>query len=557
MISTNVRLSRSVTSNLMIKRIFSCLLLLGAGGTQKVCSQTIIQRDSVMHRDFKFVQLSDLWLTENNAAALIRFHSDNISSGEMYAQYAKGGFINYSQSPRLLNIGAEAESFYRLSPHAVVYGLINYNNFSGHDMTGSVFIDPTDKPIDIVEDSVTNRGEKHLDTYHLIGAIGFRLWKDISLGAKIDFTAANYAKYKDLRHQNKLTDIKGSLGIYYPVNDKLQIGSYYSYRRDIESLRYNVYGKTDRTYISLIDYGGFIGQTEQFSTEGYTGSDQELPFFDEYQGYGVQIDIKMHSLLTWHNSFSTDRRHGYYGRNSPYTIVYTRHQGHEYEYSSILEYRLPKSLHQLNISLSADNTTNTIQHYLSAVNKEGATYYEYYDPVKSGNKVTVNTNIGYTGYWDIKGEIPTWNIGMGVNLYHRNFTAYCYPFYRKQRWNSTEAYFTGTHNINLSKGILTLCAGASYKKGSGKPYEDGTFIAPSDKQQSPPEEPVYLYQEYAWYMAPQYRVKSYIKYAFIFPDTLSKAYIQLQADNRHANVNNNYLRGHDHWSITCTIGCNF
>ncbi|HAT62773.1 MAG TPA: hypothetical protein DCS83_09610 [Prevotella sp.] len=308
----------------MIKKIFPCLLLLGAAGIQKVCGQDMIRRDSIMHRDFRFVQSSDLWLEENNAAALIRFHSNNISSGEMFAQYAKGGFIDYSQSPRLLNIGAKAESLYRLSPHTVVYGLISYTNFSGHDMTGSVFIDPADKPIDIVEDSITNSGKKHLDTYHMIGAIGFSLWKNVSMGAKIDFTAANYAKYKDLRHQNKLTDITGSLGVYYPVNNKLQIGGYYSYRRAIESLRYNVYGKTDRTYISLIDYGGFIGQTEQFSTEGYTGSSHELPFFDEYLGYGMQIDIKMHSLLTWHNSFSTDRRHGYYGRKSPYTIIYTR-----------------------------------------------------------------------------------------------------------------------------------------------------------------------------------------------------------------------------------------
>lgn len=514
------------------------------------------QSDSVLHRDFATVAASSPWLTAPNAAGLTRLAAPSLSRAELSVDYGKGGFVNYYESPRSLTLGAMAESYQRLSPRAVVYGLISYENFSGHDMTGSVFIDPSQKPIDIVEDSLTNQGKKHRDTYHLIGALGYDLTSHLSLGARFDFTAANYAKYRDLRHQNKLTDITATAGLLWAPASWLALGAHYSYRRDIESVLFRTYGKTDRTYISLLSYGGFIGQTDQFATTGFTGSDTEKPLFDDRQGFGVELDIKPIGRLTWHNEFRMDYRQGYYGRQSPYSITYTRHRGHDYAYSGQLSWQVQRSLHLLNVNIESSKLRNDMQQYRSDINESGATYYEYYDPVKTTDRAEVTTHIGYEGFLGMRGELPTWHIALGTSLYHRHQTAYRYPYFRRQHWNSTTLYFSGERNVDLRRGVLTLSIDLSYRHGSGAPYEDLTFSQPSDKQHEPASVEAYAQQEYAFWMAPQYQLGGSVGYAFIVPGTRLKGYARLAAHNRHANGSAS-LYGKDHTTLSCTLGLQF
>jgi hypothetical protein len=108
-------------------------------------------------------------------------------------------------------------------------------------MAGSAFINPTRKPFDIVEETTENTGTKHQDTYQLTGAIGVDLWKGISLGGRVDYTAANYAKYKDLRHSNKLMDLRLSIGLMARVLNQLNVGVNYQYHRNTESITFSKY----------------------------------------------------------------------------------------------------------------------------------------------------------------------------------------------------------------------------------------------------------------------------------------------------------------------------
>ena len=181
--------------------------------------------DSLLLRDFNFVGASDAWLGGNNAAALTRWQSRNISRAELSTHYQRGGFVNYNESPRAWNTTGRVESFYRLSPRMVVYGQMTYDSFSGREMTGSAFISPHRKPFDIAEDSLTNAGKKHFDTYHLTGALGWQMWRGLAIGAKVDFTAANAAKYRDLRHKTKLMDLNLLASIYAPVGRTLSFGA--------------------------------------------------------------------------------------------------------------------------------------------------------------------------------------------------------------------------------------------------------------------------------------------------------------------------------------------
>ena len=362
-------------------------------------------QDSLLLRDYQFVKQQDGWLTSSNAAGLTRYHSDNIAEATLRLTHEEGGLINYFESPSATQLTADAESFYRISRRAVVFGRIAYDNFAGRDMAGSAFIDPTRLPFDIVEDSLTNTGKKHRDTYQLTGAAGIDIWRGLAVGLRLDYTAANYAKYKDLRHKNKLMDLTASAGIYLPIARLGSVGAYYIYHRRTESVTFGTYGKSDKVYVSLIDYGNFIGKTEQFGNYGYTDKSREMPLTEDSHGGGLQIEVNLLRNLTLLNQANFSHRSGYYGRRSPYTITYTHHHANTYGYQGILSLKGRRSLHQLRLDFEAENLQNNANNYRELQNEAGSNYYEYYDDVKTGNRLWVSTRIAYTAHLAVCHEL--------------------------------------------------------------------------------------------------------------------------------------------------------
>ena len=110
-------------------------------------------QDSLLLRDYQFVKQYDGWLTSSNAAGLNRYNRANIGEAKLSLSHEEGGLTDYFESPSATQLSAATESFYRISERAVVFGRIAYDNFSGKEMAGSAFIDPTRRPFDIVEDS--------------------------------------------------------------------------------------------------------------------------------------------------------------------------------------------------------------------------------------------------------------------------------------------------------------------------------------------------------------------------------------------------------------------
>lgn len=540
-----------------MKRSLSYILLSLCAAFASVLPSCADGRDSVILRNSDYVSAEDVWLTGSNAAALTRFRRDNLSWAELHYNYAKGGFVNYNGSTMEMNLGADVRSFYRLSPSAVVYGRISYDYSDLHNMTGSVFIAPERYPFNIVEDSLTNPGTIHMDTYHLTGGVGVDLWRGYALGAKVDFTAANAAKYKDLRHKNKLMNIDATAGFYLPIVNWLSLGIGYHYSRHSESLSFSTYGKTDAPYMSLIEYGGMIGMTEQFGTDGMTGRNFEQPLFYDGHGYFAQAELRLARDLTWYNHWGMSYLKGYYGKDTPYNIVYMRHGTHRYNWTTRLSLKTAQSLHTLDASISNEKLSNRQNQYRLTTNEKNVRHYEYFQPLKTADKVRVDTHIGYTGYINMRGETHTWQLSAGTNMAYRKQTAYLYPYYRRQKWTSTEGYLRGERNIFLRKGVLALGLGVSYKKGSGDIYTDGTFIAPSDKQTNPAEMTAFLHREYAYLVEPQYALSAMAKYSFIMPSTHLKSYVRADYAYRHSNSNDEWLQGTMHWTLGATVGINF
>lgn len=516
--------------------------------------------DSILLRNSAYVTDADPWLPNGNAAALTRWRSDNLSWATLRANYGYGGFVNYNESSRELRAGADVRSVYRLSKRTVGYGRISYENAEMHNMTGSAFIAPDRYPFNIVEDSLTNAGKIHQDTYRLTGAVGVDIWQGLSLGGRVDFTAANAAKYKDLRHKNKLMGTDASFALYWPATRWLSLGANYRYLRHSESVAFSTYSSNDITYKSLIEYGGMMGIVEQYSsstTSGLTTSSTERPLFYDGHGYGLQAKLRLAPGLTWTGTWEMAYLKGYYGKDTPYDIVYMRHHTHRYLFTTRLQYRAARSLQHLDANIENEKLRNFQNQYRLSINEHGAQYYEYFQPLRTADKVWVNTHIGYTGYFGLNGETPAWLLQGGARFAYRTLTAYNYPFYRRQHWTSTEGYLNVARNLLLRKGMLTLEGGVSYLKGKGSLYDDGAFITPSDKQTQPDEMTTFLYREHAALLAPQYALRTAVQYAFIFPTTRLKTYIRADFNYRHCNAGNDWLQGTMHWNAGFTVGINF
>ncbi|MBQ9654684.1 MAG: hypothetical protein IJV38_01530 [Prevotella sp.] len=535
---------------MFVKKLISLSLFLCAASA--CCAQ-----DSLLLRDFQFVKQRNPWLTAPCAAGLTQYAAPNIAEAEAGISYADGGLTDYWQPPKALQATVHAEAFQRLSARTVVYGAISYDNLSGRNMAGSAFIDPTRKPFDIVEDSLTNTGRKHRDTYLLTGAIGVELWKGYSLGARVGYTAANYAKYKDLRHSNKLMDLQLSVGATGEVTPWLTVGANYLYHRNTESITFSTYGKEDRVYKSLISYGAFMGRVEQFGTTGYTESGRELPLVEDRHGGSVQVEWKPTAQWAFYNCFTLSHGTGYYGRKSPYTVTFTNHKRDLFSYQGTLQYRAANSEHRLNMAVSREKLVNNVETYRELTNANGAHYYQYYDPVKAGDKKWTNISVSYTADLMVNGELPTWTLTAGIDWRQRDVTGIVYPYYRTQKLNTTLVYASGTRHIVLTGSVLSLTAHLSYQGGSGTPYEDRLYQTPSSQDRTPPTMEAWLFREYRLLTAKQYGMGANVKYAFVLPKTRLTAFVKGGADYAFTNTSNEYTDGNRRLRLSMAVGCTF
>ena len=351
-------------------------------------------------------------------------------------------------------------------------------------------------------------------------------------------------------------DMTLTAGFYAPVSSWLSLGANYLYRRNTESLTFSLYGRTDKVYQSLIDYGCFMGRVEQFGGSGYTDKSWEMPLAEDYNGASVQLSAEYHGLA-FYQALTYARRNGYYGRKSPYTITYTSHQADLLGYEARLTWKIRRAMIQADFSLSSENLENLANNYRELRNESGASHYEYYEPVKTANKLWKNGQLALTADLDIRHELPLWTVMASLQWMHRRQTAYLYPYYRRQDLKNTEALLSATHRLLTDKGVWTLSLTAAFLEGSGEPYEDLTFATPSDKQSPPASMDAWLWREYQYLTAPQYRLGGSVGYAFLFPKTRLKTHVRLSATHRKANQTYEYSQGKDHTQVVVAMGCTF
>lgn len=506
-------------------------------------------------QNFDFIRQSNAWLYSNNASGLSFLPVANISIAEVYANKSNGGFINYYQSDNSYSIGALTESFYRLTDRTVLYGGISYSNFRGKHMGGSAFINPYNNPFDIVESVDSTAGTRNMEAYSLTGGVSVDLNKKITVGGKIDYHVANYAKFKDLRHTNKLLDMNVSAGLLYKINKYITAGANYSYHRTVEGTTFQMFGNTDRQYYSLISFGSFYGRLEPFSDNGYTGQDFSNPLFNKYHGGSLQVEILFTPALKFFNELTYAARDGYFGKKSPNTIVHSKHNSNIFEYNGQLSLQRKKSLHQLSVNFRNEKLENFENVYKYETSEAGGvTNIVYYDAIKMLDRKYTFSSVKYTGNLGVEGYNPQWVLNAWFNYWGKVQTTSVYPFFRKQTINKYDINLSADKNITAKNNMYSISLAATYGTGSGDKKNDGLYATPSESQKQPASLDNVLNKEYEYLTANRITARIGFKYSHLFPKGI-QGYIK--ANYLHTQASNtDYLKNNFH-SVSISVGCSF
>lgn len=514
--------------------------------------QVSAQQKANTYADIDYIRKSNAWLSSKNAAGLSHYNTVNISNAALNFRKEDGGFRNYFQSDNSQEYGLQADSYTRLNNKVVLAGGFGYKSFQGKNMTGSAFIDPYENPFDIVELDAANKGTKELELYRLNGAVGAQVSSKLSIGAKLDYQAGNYAKRRDLRHINKLLDMDLSAGALYQISDVVEIGANYDYSRRIESMSFKTVGNKDRQYSSLISYGAFYGTSELFGPNGYTGSDDKKPLKDIRQGGSLQLNLKFNKSVTLFNEFSYADRNGFYGEDGTSSILLSRHNGSDFAYKGQLSVKTNDVEHHVGLKGNYDFLENRETIYRKETTIGGVNRIVYYGDRQVFSGKTINTELTYDLFLGVKNDRPTWAVNFSANYMGRDQSAGIYPYYRDQKINSYQ--FSGQINrqYQRQKDAFNVGLGIGYGTGSGKMAHDDVVATPAYAPLT--TMPQFLNEEYEFLTASRIKGNVTFKYTKALRDNLG-AYLKL--DYGHIYSGDVTFLGKHFNSTNISIGCNF
>lgn len=535
---------------------YSKILIIGLIAGALCSGLSAQQAHGIGWRTIEQVGTTNAWLSSVNAAGLYTLSSIRMSLVEGYAGKKSGDFVNYGSSDNSLKLGAVAESFYRLNSTVVFYGLLDYNRFTGKNMAGSYFIDPDDAPFNIVEYSDDNRGEKEMEHYHLTGAVSVDLSEKIVLGAKLNYIVANYAKMKDLRHKSELMDLDAAVGVVLRLAPRFDLGISATYRRRVEGVYIDMYGTTDKTYNSLIDYGAFWGKKEQFGENGYTSDGEEKPLADNYYGVSFQTNWIISDRLHWFNELSACVRDGYYGKKSPSTVVFSEHSGVHYSYKGRLSLLKKNSEHFFNVATLYKEVENCENIYRYDNEGGGLTNVNYYGELETSGKKYFQAQVGYAGHWAVVDDAPQWVTIASLTYLNRDIKASIYPYYRKQQLHRYVINVATERMIYCKNDAYTFRLGATYQKGGGEPFEDRMYSSTTTSGNTPKSMSLYLMQEYEYMTNAAVKGEAGFKYTRRISDSGMRVYISFTYGYTKA-FDVTYLQGSSLNDYQFKIGCTF
>jgi hypothetical protein len=532
------------------KKIIYLLLLGGIIYSARLAAQ------SPSFTEFEYIRRSDARIAGENPAGLQYLPVSKISLAEVYFSKNNGGFVNYYQSADNSEAGAQTESFFRLNPKVVLYGKVRYANFNGKQMGGSTFIDPYRRTFDIQETADSTRGNKNMEDCRLTGAASIRISDRLILGGRIDYRVANYAKFKDLRHYNKLFDFSAAVGATCALGDRFEWGVNYFYHRNVEEIGFEMYGTTDRRYISLISFGAFYGRAEEFgSSSSYTDPDNSNPAVGEWHGASLQLTFNKDEKLQFFNELSYRMQNGFFGKRSPSTPVFFEHYAPAWSYSASFLLRSGRNQQTVTAGIERESLKNFENIYRFEHTAGGRTDVAYLGDNQILDCSTLKSSLGYTASLHVEDYCPQWILKAEASYYSREQTVSLYPYFRRQNIHAAGINLSAARNIVRRQNRYTLLVGIQYGSGGGFPWKDGVYVTPSETQKPPRNNDTLLMREYEYLTASRISGVTGIGYTRLIHSGISM-YVNINYGYTNA-FNVNHLSGNNSHSLNLLAGCAF
>lgn len=504
--------------------------------------------------DFDYIKISNPWLTSENAAGLNSLCVDKASVAEAYLKKSDGRFINFYESDNSYTYGLYTESFYRLSKSIVFYGKINYSDFTGKNMGGSVFYNPYYNPTDIVEYADSTAGGKQFESYQLVGALSADLSEKLSGGLKIDYNTISYFKTKDLRHANDVLDMSVTAGLSYKAGKVLTAGLNYFYRRSVESISFSASGNTDQQFNSLIDFGAFYGKQDRFGEEeGYTATRDTKHYFNEFHGLSLQAEIFPKAKFSFFNELGLQFRNGYFGKRSMQSIMYSEYRSTILNYRGVLSYKKGLALYQTEVNFGYEKLSNFKNDYNPYTPDGGNTIYIQTSHNQALSRSNTHLSVAYTAYLDLIDNCPRWEITAVANGVNRDQKIILFPTYRKQQITTLDASLGLKYNLMKAANTYSLYCKTGYGAGTGVAKEDGRYSSNSTESYISLDR--YLFREYEYLTARRINETLGLRYA----RSIGTKKLSLYADASYSYTKafeTSYI-GDSFGTLTVKLGCNF
>lgn len=483
-----------------------------------LCSLIIVP--ALSQERFQGVIDRNVWLQSDNAASLTLCTDSTMSVAEVTWNRTWGDWHDYSEGSTHNDVTARVESFLRLSPNVMAHGGVWYDNFNGHDMQGSMLYDDgTLRPFDIVDYDLGNAGDKHAEKVGLDGAIGWSVLQHLAIGAKADYRAATYVKYKDLRHTNTYMrlDMTGSVCLPQLIGGLLDIGLYGEYRRRGESIGLKTYGTSDIIYKSLIDYANFTGTVETFGESGFTDTGKELPHLSQKKGGTIQLCFHPTDNIEWFNQLTFLAHDGRYGKKSQFTISHSRWTGKDLEARSHIKLSSNDDMHIIDFTLRREsiNAEREVYMHESDDRNTSVIYYKYFTPVKMNNKQQTTLRIAYTGRLKPHDGFYLWSFDAGAEIVGLEQTAYVYPRYSKQKISVCRPFAQLERKIMMrGSRHFTIGLRMNMQSGSGDMKDEGQLSGVTTDKTGMAVQEAFQRQHYEWLTSRQWEGRCLIGYSW-------------------------------------------
>jgi hypothetical protein len=482
-------------------------------------------------QNIDYTKYTNAWLSSGHVLGLHALPVPRLSIAELNAGKNKGGFVNFYESDDRFRVGAKVSSYRKMNARVAFLGGVEYESSEGKNMGGSAFIDPAKYPLDIDEYADSTAGKKKLERYNLVGGLTTQLGSRWRLGGRVNYEAANYTKFRDMRHTNKLLQLDAYLGGSYTVNDHLEVGLGYGYLRRIESVKFGIYGNTDRQYLSLINFGSFYGTVELHDEKGYTADNN--PLVDLLHKASAFANVTLGPRASWFNELNFGVRNGYFGQKGTTGITYTEHAGSQYAYHGVAVIQRTGMLHHLDLRVAYQALENQQNIYRLETPQGGSSSIVYYGQSQVLDQKIRESSLHYSFHSGKIGWVPKWIFNAGVNYRSRTQQVSLYPYFRKQEINSYHLSAAVTQNRQLGQNLFTISYQFLTGGGNGTAQRDGLYAKPSNSQNTPGSKASYLNREFEYLTAS--RIENTVKLRYTYRVKAGQqTYLQLHYSNTNA-----------------------